>query len=192
MVLEGFGQGVGLIESVGREGLFDKELEELLDDRLVDFRGCGQEVAELFGAIELDLVPEASDVGTGCIDGFAVFLGAKATDGVVVFESESEGIDDPVAGLAHCAGGLFCDALACRQARIGFFGCGDDRIDRWSERTAQDSSCKKHTAVDRRARIVVGVVSLDEGVRQDACCAFGGHSDFLKRCIGWESTAEDA
>jgi hypothetical protein len=46
--------------------------------------------------------------------------------------------------------------------------------------------------VDRRARIVVGVVRLDEGVRQDACCAFGGHSDFLERCIGWESTAEDA
>jgi hypothetical protein len=39
MILEGFGQGVGLIESVGREGLFDKELEELLDDRLVDFGG---------------------------------------------------------------------------------------------------------------------------------------------------------
>lgn len=54
MVLEGFGQGVGLIESVGGEGLFDKELEELLDDRLVDFGGCGQEVAEFFGAIELD------------------------------------------------------------------------------------------------------------------------------------------
>ena len=136
MVLEGFGQGVGLIESVGGEGLLDKELEELLDDRLVDFWGCGQEVAEFFGAIELDLVPQARDVGTGSIDGLAVFLGAKATDGVVVFESESEGVDDPVAGLAHCAGGLFCDALACRQARIGFFGCWDDRIDGWSERTA--------------------------------------------------------
>jgi len=151
MVLEGFGQGVGLIESIGREGLLDKELEELFDDRLVDFGGCGQEVAELFGAVELDLVPEARDVGTGCVDGFAVFLGAKATDGVVVLESESEGVDDPVAGLAHRAGGLFCDALACRQARIGFFGCWDDRIDGWAERTAEDSSGKKHTAVDRRA-----------------------------------------
>ena len=54
MVLEGLGQGVGLIESVGGEGLLDKELEELLDDRLVDFWGCGQEVAEFFGAIKLD------------------------------------------------------------------------------------------------------------------------------------------
>ena len=151
MVLEGLGQCVGLIESVGREGLFDKELEELFDDRLVDFGGFGQEVTELFGAVELDLVPEASDVGTCRIDGFAVFLSAKATDGVVVFESESEGIDDPVAGLAHGTGGLFSDALACRQARIGFLGCGDDRIDRWPERTAEDSSGKKHTAVDRRA-----------------------------------------
>ena len=38
---------------------------------------------------------------------------------------------------------------------------------------------------------MVGVVSLDQGVREDARCAFGGHGDFLEGCIGWESAAED-
>lgn len=101
MVLQRFRQQFGLIESVCSQGLFVEELEQLFDDRLVDFRRVNQEVAKFFQVTEFHLVTRMGDVGPGCIDRFSGLFGPESPNRIVVFKDESQGVDDAMAGLAH-------------------------------------------------------------------------------------------
>ena len=111
-------------------------------------------------------------------DSVGDFFGSPASDGVVVFEGEAEGIDFGVAG---CAVGVV-DVGFEFFAKGGFWagGIGGDGVDigRWRRRGfSEDGFAEPDATVDRAMADSIAGEGEDGGVREDAAAM----------CFGWQS-----
>ena len=94
--------GVEVVEGIGTVSfhrLFGDVVEEFLNEGIVGlFVGDG-EFGNIAGARKADLVAVVGDVFADRVDGFFVFGGTEAADGVELFEAEAQRINNRMTGL---------------------------------------------------------------------------------------------
>ena len=144
----------GEAEAVG--GLLDEVVEEVFDEGAVGAGAFDGDLGEVGGAVDANRFVVRGGVVAGRVDGLLLFVGAEASDGVVVFQAEANRVDDRVAGHAAAVLGDFGDFLPHGEIglEIGVFEL--DGIRRRLEEAAEDVAAQINAAMDGRGLFVVG------------------------------------
>ena len=159
-------------EAVG--GLLDEVVEEMLDEGSVCTGAFDGDFGEVGSAVDADGFVVRSGVVAGGVDGLLLFVGAEATDGVVVFQAKANRVDDGVAGHAAGVLGDLGDFFAHREMGLEVGVLEFDGVWRWLEETPEDVSTEVDPTVDGGGLLVVGKSGEDIGMGEEARAVFVG------------------
>ena len=105
-------QVVQNIRTISQHRLFYNLIEQLLDKGVLRLLAAGRELRKVTGASQPDRFALVGRVIAHRINGPVPFAGPEPSHGVVVFETETERIDDRMTGLAGLGAGEFRDLFA--------------------------------------------------------------------------------
>lgn len=164
---EGLVKVVDLIESIRVERLLDEVMEEVLDEGAVGVWGFDGKFREVAWAGEADRFFFFVKVVADGVDFLLVFVGAESSDGIVVFETEADGIDDDVAVHAALVFGEMSDFFAHREVWLEVAIFEFDGVGGRFEETTEDVSAEGDAAMDGRSLAMVGKGGEEVGVSEE-------------------------
>lgn len=129
-------------------GLLDEVVEEVLNEGAVSAGAFDGDLGEVGGSVDTDRFVVGSGVVAGGVDGPLLFVGAEAADGVVIFQTEADRVDDGVAGHAAAVLGDLSDFFAHGEIRLEVGVLELDGIRGWFEETTKNVAAQINTTMD--------------------------------------------